>query len=126
MTKDTKSDAKPEAFALFDRGVEAFSKITDAVKRNGTRNATVAVGITTLLVLLFEFATKETDYIPNQGELACLLVGAGLIIAALIITSLEYRWELTNKSRQKELINQQLRLEAQYNLERLKKTELSK
>lgn len=126
MNEETKPEAGQDTLSFFDRGLDAFLKITDAVKRNGIRNATVGAGITTLLVLLLEFLTKKTDYIPNQGEIAFLVIGPILIVIALIITSLEYRWELTFKNRQRELINEQLKLKAHFNLERLKKTDITK
>ncbi len=109
----------------FETGVQAVERLAKVTKTNGIRYTCCATGITILIALIVEFITNG-DYVPHHGEIIGLIIGAILVFAPLITNSVEYKWKLSARTREMELMTDQLRIDADYQIARLEKTKLEK
>jgi len=115
----------PDGHGFFKAGIEAVDKIAKITKTHGVRYTSTGTGIVILLALVGEFLSTG-DYVPHHGEIIGLVSGVLLIIGPLIANSIEYKWELEARTREIELTTEQLRIEADFEIARLGKTNLGK
>jgi hypothetical protein len=62
--------------------------------------------------------------VSPSTEVAVVVVGGLLILIPMVLNELEYRWDLELNRRKRELLNDRLRIEADYHIARLEKTNL--
>lgn len=108
---------------LLEKVIANMEKLGRVAEDRGTRNLSVGTGLCLLLLLVLEFVSTP-DYVPAVGEIVALVVGGMLVGLGVVVSSLEYKWYLDAKAREGRAVAEQLRLQADYNLERLAKTQL--
>lgn len=106
---------------FFGAGVDAVSTLAQVTKTSGMRSTCVATGIILLLALVAEFVSSG-NYVPHVGEIIVLISAVVLMLSALAVSSMEYKWHLDTELRKVELLTEQLRIEAHFNMGRLKET----
>ncbi len=113
------------AKGFFDAGIQAIANIADVADKSGLKNTSLAAGIVIILALIAEFLSTG-DYVPNHGEIIGLIMGSLFIIIPVVLEGLGYKWQLHAAIRKQELVTENLRIEADYQLGRLEFTGLGR
>ena len=108
---------------FFKAGTQAIVSLAGVAADKGLKATSVGAGIVILLLLIVEFLTTK-DYVPHHGEIIGLIIGGILILVPMVINSLEYKWRLFTDMQKADLITQQLKIDADYNIARLTHTKL--
>lgn len=95
--------------------LDLYNKTGEVLTQKGTRTWSMIAGIVVIFLAQIRQLNGNRDNYTTM-EIVLISTGAGIILAGLLFSSLEYKWYTRSKVKEKELLNVKYKAEINYNL----------